>query len=146
MDNNLSIRKRKMLDWDPDEWSCHVKVHGILMLLGWGFFIPVAIFTNSHLYRRNFRHQRFGMHFHMAFITVGLVLSLLGFGYGIKFLTTFTRNRDHVSSYQMTHAVLGTVATGLAIVEVLLVALMRTVKSEDDRYETWPMWRKVREF
>jgi hypothetical protein len=126
-----------MLDWDPDEWSCHVKVHGILMLLGWGFFIPVAIFTNSHLYRRNFRHQRFGMHFHMAFITVGLVLSLLGFGYGIKFLTTFTRNRDHVSSYQMTHAVLGTVATGLAIVEVLLVALMRTVKSEDDRYETW---------
>jgi hypothetical protein len=44
----------------------------------------------------------------------------------------------------MTHAVLGTIATGLAIVEVLLVALMRTVKSEDDRYETWPMWRKVR--
>jgi hypothetical protein len=133
-----------MADWDPNEWSCHVKVHGILMLLGLGFFIQLAIFTNSHLYRRNFRQQRFGMLFHMALITVGLVLSLVGFGSGIKHLTTFTRNRDQVSSYQMTHAVLGTIATGLAIVEVLLVALMRTVKAEDDRYETWPMWRKVR--
>ena len=130
--------------WDPNTWSDHVKIHAILMLLGWGYFIPVALFTNSHLYRRQWRHHTFGVHFHMAFGTVGFALSLAGFGYGVRKFTTFSR--PNVDTYNMAHGVIGTIATCGMILELLLMAAMRPPKYEGQSCSTWPWWQKVGHF
>lgn len=49
----------------------------------------------------------------MVLASVGLVLTLVGFGYGVqKFSTLGSNARDDVPTYNRAHAVLGCVATG----------------------------------
>ncbi len=60
-----------------------MRIHGILMLLGWGFFLPVGIFVHAHS-KKSWNHQVFGVHFHMVMGTIGLILALAGFGYAVK--------------------------------------------------------------
>lgn len=86
----------------------------------------------------------FGVHFHMVMASIGLILALAGFGYGIKHLSTF--NRDNVDAYNMAHAVIGTIATAGAILEVSLMLIMRRPKFAHQRYTTWPWWQKVGHF
>jgi hypothetical protein len=135
------------LQWDPDEWSDEVRIHAILLFLAWGFFIPVAIFTSSHLNHRTWKLQHFGVHFHMVVATIGLILALAGFGYGIKHFSTLGKNkRDNVPAYNKAHAVIGTIATAGGILQLLLMAIMRPPKYEGESYTTWPWWQKVGHF
>ena len=60
-----------------------MRIHGILMLLGWGFFLPVGIFVRAHS-KKSWNHEVFGVHFHMVMGTIGMILALAGFGYAVK--------------------------------------------------------------
>ena len=122
-----------------------VKIHAVLMLLGWGFFIPVALFTRSHLSRRSYAHDEFGVHFHMALSAIGLALSLAGFGYGIKNFNTLEQKGvgERTDQYEYAHAVIGTLATAGSVLQLLLMAIMRKPKDENDTFSVWPMWRKI---
>ena len=139
------------LPWDPEGWSDDVRIHAILMLIGWGFFIPVALFTTSHIsYRQGSNHRStwelhvFGVHFHMAVGAIGTIFAIVGFGYGLNKFTTF--ERDNVSTYRMVHAVVGTIASAGAMIQVLLMLIMRKPKYENQRYKTWPLWQKIGHF
>lgn len=134
--------------WDPEPWSEKVQIHAFLMIAAWGFFLPVGLVTQSHLRTASssWKQRKFGNHCHMSSMTVGVLMALAGFWYGVRNLTTFTRNPQYVTHYAMVHAVLGTIVTFLMIVGVLLVGMVRTVQPEDDRYEDWPTWRKVGSF
>lgn len=135
---------RNLAAWDPIQWSDDVEIHAILLLLGWGFFIPVSVLVYSHLYRRAYHHHAFGVHFHVLLGTLGIILALAGFGYGHRRFTTFTR--DNVSKYTMAHAVTGSIATYGAILQVLFMFIMRKPKFEGQSYTTWPMWQKIGHF
>ncbi|CAJ1968464.1 unnamed protein product [Cylindrotheca closterium] len=132
--------------WDPEAWSERdVRTHAYLMMAAWGFFLPVGLITQSHLRSRlSWEQRKFGNHCHMSSMTIGVILALVGFGYGHHHLTTFSRDPKYMSSYVMAHALIGTIATILMAIEVILVGLLvGTTKSQEDRYEEWPMWRKV---
>jgi hypothetical protein len=107
------------MTWDPYKWTDDVKIHGTLMLLGWGFFIPLSSFVNSHLYKSNRTSHKLGVYFHMVFGAIGLILALTGFGFGISKFSTLSR--DGVSTYEMTHAVLGIIATAGGILQLVLI-------------------------
>lgn len=121
------------------------KIHGVLMLLGWGFFIPVATFVSAHLARRTHRHREFGVHFHMVFSGIGVILALAGFGFGIQQFNTLEQKGvgERTDRYEYAHAVIGTLATVGMILQVLWMAIMRPPKDENDTFDTWPMWRKI---
>ena len=144
--DELRGKNRVTMAWDPDEWSEHVKIHAILMLLGWGYFIPVALFANSHLYRRNWREHSFGVHFHMFNISIGIVLALAGFGYGVKHFSTLGKTaRPNVDTYNFAHAVIGTIATGGMLLEPLLMVIMRK-PDPGQPFNTWPRWQQIGHF
>jgi hypothetical protein len=130
--------------YDPSEKNDQIRVHAILMLLAWGYFIPVGLFTNSHLYRRRFRQHSFGVHTHFLFCGIGVVLALAGFGYGVKNFTTLSR--DSASNYRKAHGVIGIIATAGMILQPLLMAIMRKPKTDHDSYKEWPLWQKVGHF
>jgi hypothetical protein len=134
----------RSLEWDPVQWSEEVKIHAILCLLGWGFLLPVSIFALSHLTRRTGQLHGFGIHFHMFVGTLGLIFALAGFGYGIRRFTTFSR--EGVTKYRYAHAVVGTIATAGAILQVLLMIFMRKPEYHGQAYTTWPLWQKVGHF
>eukprot|EP00957_Ditylum_brightwellii_P146723 11168833-Ditylum_brightwellii.AAC.1 len=69
---------------------------------------------------------------------------MAGFGYGIDKLNTFSRS--DVETYRMAHAVIGTIASALAILEVLFILLMRKPEDEHEQYASWPLWRRIGHF
>jgi hypothetical protein len=140
----MMMIESRNLAWDPIQWSDEVKIHAIMMLLGWGFFIPVAMFTNSLLYRRTFRLHHFGVNFHIVFVTIGMVFALTGLGYAFRHFTVFTR--DNVSKYRMAHGVIGSIASFGVVLQALLMIIMRPPKYEGQSYTTWPLWQKFGHF
>lgn len=96
-----------------------MRIHGILMLLGWGFFIPVGMFVRSHS-KRSWNHEKFGVHFHMVMAAIGMALALAGFGYGIKNYRTLEQKGvgEHTDKYEYAHAVIGTISIAGMILQV----------------------------
>ena len=123
-------------------WPDRVMIHAVLMLLGWGFFIPVGTFVSSHLHR-TYRQREFGVYFHVVVSIIGFVLALAGFGYGIKNFHTLEGIGGRTTQYDYAHAVIGTIATAMMIIQILLMAIMRIPKDEADKFEGWPLWRKI---
>lgn len=100
-------------------YSEKMRIHGILMLLGWGFFLPVGIFVRAHS-KKSWNHEVFGVHFHMVMGTIGMILALAGFGYAVKnfsaleqvrmemlvlFVFPFFRSSCHSSDLLITSAI-----------------------------------------
>lgn len=96
-----------------------MRIHGILMLLGWGFFLPVGIFVHTHS-KRSWNHEKFGVHFHMILSIIGMALALAGFGYGIKNFSTLEQKGvgERTNPYEYAHAVIGTISTAGMIMQV----------------------------
>jgi hypothetical protein len=115
-----------------------------LLLLAWGYFIPVGTFVHSHLHKSSFENHKFGVHFHFVFGAIGLVFAIAGFSYAIKNMTTF--QRSNVPPYHYAHAVIGTIATAGAILQLLLMVIMRKPKSETETFHEWPLWQKIGHF
>ena len=69
-----------------------MRIHGILMLLGWGFFLPIGIFVRAHS-KKSWNQEQFGVHFHMVMGSIGMTLALAGFGYAIKNFSTLEQVR-----------------------------------------------------
>ena len=74
----------------------------------------------------------------------GVILAIAGFAYGIAKFSTFSR--DNVDSFRMAHAVLGTIATVGAMVQALLLVVMRKPRYNGEPSSEWPMWQKIGQF
>jgi len=141
---------QRRLAWDPYQHQHEVKIHAILMLLGWGFFIPFSIFALSHLRSQQpgnrttlKKKEKFAVYFHMVLGFLGLALALGGFGYGVRNFSTLgktKRTSSPVPRYNRAHGILGCVATGGACLQLILMLCMRPpnepLDEEDSEGET----------
>ena len=138
---------QRQLAFDPDEHQRKIKIHATLLLLGWGFFIPVSLFVNSHLGHLHVRHHEVGVHFHMAVGALGLILALAGFGYGIENFSTLPPNQraSGVPTYNYAHAIIGSIATAGVCLQVVLMLCMRPPKSREEGHHSadWPWWQTM---
>lgn len=122
--------------FDPCEHTDNVKVHAILLILGWGFLIPVSVFTLTHLsHREDDSLAIFGRHLHMAIGLLGAILAIAGFAFGMEKFSTLTRDKSLVPSSELryTHAITGIIATVGCITNLCLFVFMRPKQRRGER-------------
>jgi hypothetical protein len=136
MDIDEIMQQQRFLAWDPCEHTEDVKVHAILLILGWAFLIPLSVFTLTHLSRRGeLTLTIFGGHFHMALGFLGAMLAIAGAAFGIEEFSTLTRDRSSVHNLEIryTHAICGIIATAGCITNLFLFILMRPHQRRNER-------------
>ena len=104
--------------YDPLERSGEIAIHGWLLTIAWGFLIPTGVLIWTHTKRNSLARP----YLHILLGSVGTVLALAGFGYGVKNFSTFSR--PNVSAFRKAHAYIGSIASIGAIIQVILVAFL----------------------
>ena len=104
--------------YDPLERSEQIAIHGWLLIWSWGFLIPTGVLIWTHTKRNNVARP----YLHILLGSVGTVLALAGFGYGVKNFSTFSR--PNVSAFRKAHAYVGSIASIGAIIQAVLVAFL----------------------
>ena len=126
--------------------------HGILLLLGWGFFIPAAL-ACSLLLRH---HPGDAWIYHTLLTLVGMILNLAGWIIGMREFDTLKRgprtNPDPFGpsmgwwtgdNISYAHAVFGMVAMIGALLNICCVIFIRLARHPNETFWEWPWWQKL---
>lgn len=109
----------KQLDHEYDSLLAAVRHHGILMLLAWGFVLPVSIVCSIALRRRSPNSLVF-FRVHYIIAALGMILAIAGTIIGFKNFDTF----QSTSAMAFAHGLVGAIVMCLAIVSILLYPCM----------------------
>jgi hypothetical protein len=129
-DASMADKAPLSADCNPTFFS-HIMLHGIFMVLAWGFFLPWGAFIARHMKHR----EPLWFHLHRLFQVTGLLLAIAGIICAI-----LSVQFDHVT---FVHAIIGTAVMIIGIQQPMN-AIIRCPKPEEGERKT--LRRAVWEF